>query len=273
MSPNKRLTLQAWLAGRRTGAAVALVGVVLLLMACAGPGNADLTTASDDTDARRRARVYLDLAVSYLEQGKNTYALDAVKQSLALDSSMYEAHDLRALTYMRMNEPTLAEGGFRQALALQPKAATVQHNYGWFLCQQGRFNEAMGMFSAALAHPTYDTKAKTWMTQGLCQAKAGQVANAEKSLIKANQLEPGNPVVSYNLALRLYAQADYSRAASYISPLNASNLANAESLWLGIRVARKAGDALQVNALSNTLRQRFAQSKEVGLLDKGQFDE
>jgi type IV pilus assembly protein PilF len=55
--------------------------------------------------------------------------------------------------------------------------------------------------------------------------------------------------------------------------LNESNLANAESLWLGIRVARKAGDVLQVNALGNTLRQRFAQSKEVGLLDKGQFDE
>jgi type IV pilus assembly protein PilF len=273
MLRSKCLSLQAWLAGRRNGAAITMVGVLLLLMACAAPGQNDLTTASDDTDARRRARVYLELAASYLEQGKNTYALDAVKQSLALDSSMYEAHDLRAIIYMRMNEPTLAEGGFRQALALQPKAATVQHNYGWFLCQQGRFNESTGMFSAALANPNYEAKAKTWMAQGLCQAKAGQLVNAEKSLLRANQLDPGNPVVSYNLASRLYAQADYSRAGSYISRVNESDMANSESIWLGIRVARKAGDATRVTALSNMLRQRFAQSKEVGLLDKGQFDE
>jgi len=269
---NKRLS-QSWLTGRRLVAGIALVGLAVLLTACAGAGRGDLTTASDDTDARRRARVHLELAASYLAQGKNTYALDAVKQSLALDSSLYEAHDLRALIYMRMSEPALAEDGFRKALALQPQAATVQHNYGWFLCQQGRFNESMGMFSAALANPNYDAKAKTWMTQGLCQAKAGQVANAEKSLLKANQLEPGNPVVNYNLALRLYAQADYSRASSYISRVNESDMANAESLWLGIRVARKTGDGMRVTALSNMLRQRFAQSKEVGLLAKGQFDE
>ena len=269
---NKHLP-QSWVAGCRFGAGIALVGLVVLLTACAGAGRGDLATASDDTDARRRARVHLELAASYLAQGKNTYALDAVKQSLALDSSMYEAHDLRALIYMRMSEPTLAEDGFRKALALQPQAATVQHNYGWFLCQQGRFNESAGMFSAALANPNYDAKAKTWMTQGLCQAKAGQVANAEKSLLKANQLEPGNPVVNYNLASRLYAQADYSRAGSYISRVNESDMANAESLWLGIRVARKTGDGMRVTALSTMLRQRFAQSKEVGLLDKGQFDE
>ena len=269
---NKRVP-QSGVAGRRLGAGIALVGLVVVLTACAGAGRGDLTTASDDTDARRRARVHLELAASYLAQGKNTYALDAVKQSLALDSSMYEAHDLRALIYMRMSEPTLAEDGFRKALALQPQAATVQHNYGWFLCQQGRFNESAGMFSAALANPNYDAKAKTWMTQGLCQAKAGQVANAEKSLLKANQLEPGNPVVNYNLASRLYAQADYSRAGSYISRVNESDMANAESLWLGIRVARKTGDGMRVTALSTMLRQRFAQSKEVGLLDKGQFDE
>ena len=269
---NKRVP-QSGVAGRRLGAGIALVGLVVVLTACAGAGRGDLTTASDDTDARRRARVHLELAASYLAQGKNTYALDAVKQSLALDNSMYEAHDLRALIYMRMSEPTLAEDGFRKALALQPQAATVQHNYGWFLCQQGRFNESAGMFSAALANPNYDAKAKTWMTQGLCQAKAGQVANAEKSLLKANQLEPGNPVVNYNLASRLYAQADYSRAGSYISRVNESDMANAESLWLGIRVARKTGDGMRVTALSTMLRQRFAQSKEVGLLDKGQFDE
>ena len=230
-------------------------------------------TGSIDSEARKRARVYLELATTYFADGMNSYALDAMQQSLAADNGLYEAHNLRGLIYMRLNEPTLAEDGFRKALAVQSQAASVQHNYGWFLCQQGRMGEAMAMFSAALANPTYDARAKTWMTQGLCQAKAGQAATAENSLLTAFSLEPANPVVSYNLALHLFKQADYARAQAFIAPVNASQWANAQTLWLGIKLARKSADGVQVTALSASLRSRFAQSPELSLLDKGVFDD
>jgi type IV pilus assembly protein PilF len=252
-----------------------LVGVSVLfwLVACAGVGQADLTTSGDDSDTRKRARVYLELASTYFADGKNSYALDAIKQSLAADGGLFEAHNLRGLIYMRLNEPALAEDGFRKALAVQPQAASVQHNYAWMLCQQGRMGEAMALFGAALANPNYDARAKTWMTQGLCQAKAGQPGSAEKSLLMAFQLEPSNPVVGYNLALHLFKQADYARAQAYIASVNASQWANAETLWLGIKLARKTGDGTQVTALSANLRKRFPQSREVSLLDKEVFDD
>jgi type IV pilus assembly protein PilF len=192
---------------------------------------------------------------------------------LASDNGLYEAQNLRGLIYMRLNEPALAEDGFRKALAARPQAASVQHNYGWFLCQQGRMNEAMAMFSAALANPTYEARGKTWMTQGLCQGKAGQTTHAEKSLLTAFQLEPDNPAVTHNLALHFYRQADYVRAQALIAPVNASQWANAETLWLGIKLARQSGDGVQVTVLSASLRKRFAQSREVSLLDKGVFDD
>lgn len=247
--------------------------LVALLAACTSTGKTDLTTSTDDSEARKRARVYLELASTYFSEGKNTYALDAVKQSLAADNGLFEAHNLRGLIYMRMNEPALAEDGFRKALAVQPQSAAVQHNYGWFLCQQGRMGEAMAQFAAALANPNYDARAKTWLTQGMCQAKAGQAASAEKSLLMAFQLEPTNPVVSYNLALQLFRQADYARAQAFIAPVNASQWANSETLWLGIKLGRKTGDGAQVTALSAGLRKRFPQSREVSLLDKEVFDD
>jgi len=252
-----------------------LVGLYLLVLlaACAGAGKSDLGSSSDDNALRKRARVYLELASTYFADGMNAYSLDAVKQSLAADDGLYEGHNLRGLIYMRLNEPAFAEEGFRKALAVQPQAAAVQHNYGWFLCQQGRMSEAMAMFGLALANPSYDARAKTWMTQGLCQAKAGQAANAETSLVTAFKLEPTNPVVSYNLALQLFKQADFDRAQAFIAPVNASQWANAETLWLGIKLARKNGDGLLVTALSASLRSRFSQSREVGLLDKGVFDD
>ena len=46
-----------------------------------------------------------------------------------------------------------------------------------------------------------------------------------------------------------------------------------QTLWLGIKLARKRGDGLQVTALSASLRSRFAPSPELSLLDKGVFDD
>jgi len=259
-----------WIARSRVFAGLYLL---VLLAACAGAGKSELSAGSVDAEARTRARVYLELAATYFADGMNSYALDAMQQSLAADNGLYEAHNLRGLIYMRMNEPALAEDGFRKALAVNAQAASVQHNYGWFLCQQGRMGEAMAMFSLALANPAYDARAKTWLTQGLCQAKAGQAADAENSLFTAFRLDPANPVVSYNLALHLFKQADYARAQALLAPLNASQWANAQTLWLGIKLARKSADGLQVTALSASLRSRFAQSPELSLLDKGVFDD
>jgi type IV pilus assembly protein PilF len=89
----------------------------------------------------------------------------------------------------------------------------------------------------------------------------------------AFRLDPSNPVVGYNLALHLFNQADYARAQALLAPLNASQWANAQTLWLGIKLARKRGDGLQVTALSASLRSRFAPSPELSLLDKGVFDD
>ena len=271
-------------AGTRTFSAVAWLGLrwllaaaLLGLVACGSTGQrtdkSDLVTASDETEARKRARIRLELAVNYFSEGKTTIALDELKQSIAVDPGLFEAHNLRGLIYLRLNEFSLADDSFRQALVLSPKAATVQHNYGLLLCQQGRMAAAAEMFSAALANPAYNERAKTWMIQGLCQAKAGQAQAAETSLLNAYQLDPGNPVVAYNLGLGLYKRGEYPQAQRYLSRLNNSDLANAESLWLGAKAAKAMGDAQALRALGQTLVQRFPSSKESLWLERQSFHE
>ena len=273
-------------AGARASSAVACLGfglrwllaaAVLGLVACGSTGQrtdkSDLVTASDETEARKRARIRLELAVNYFSEGKTTIALDELKQSIAVEPGLFEAHNLRGLIYLRLNEFSLADDSFRQALVLSPKAATVQHNYGLLLCQQGRMAAAAEMFSAALANPAYNERAKTWMIQGLCQAKAGQAQAAETSLLNAYQLDPGNPVVAYNLGLGLYRRGEYPQAQRYLSRLNNSDLANAESLWLGAKAAKALGDAQALRALGQTLVQRFPSSKESLWLERQSFHE
>ena len=250
---------------------------VALLVACGGvtprADKSDLLTASDESEAHKRARVRLELAVNYYSEGKTDIALDELKRSIAVDPTLFEAHNLRGLIYLRMNEYSLAEDGFRQALSLNPKAATVQHNYGLLLCQQGRTAEAVEKFSAALANPAYNDRAKTWMLQGLCQAKAGQAQAAETSLLNAYQLDPTNPVVAYNLAVGLFQRGEFAQAQRYLGPLNSSPLANAESLWLGVKIANKTGDAASLRTLGQGLQQRFPSSKQALWLERQSYHE
>ncbi len=238
-----------------------------------GPLPPEIVTASDEPEGRRRARIRLELATGYFDQGQTTVALDELKQSLAADPTFADAFNLRGLIYMRLSEPRLAEDSFRRAAALNPRDPNVAHNYGWLLCQQARYTEAEPQFVTALGSPVYGGQAKTWMARGLCQMNAARPEEAERSLSRAYELDPANPVVAYNLANLLYKRGNDERARFYLRRLNNSELANAETLWLGIRVERRLGNRDTAQQLANQLTRRFPQSPEVAALERGAFNE
>lgn len=250
------------------------------LSACASGGggyeasrSVEMVTDSDEPEVRKRAKIRMELAVGYFEQGQTTVALDEVKQALVTDPGFAEAFNLRGLIYMRLNDMRLAEESFRRAMALNPKDASVLHNYGWLLCQQARYNEAVQAFSQAIANPTYGGRAKTWMTLGLCQVRAAQRLEAEHSLGKSYELDAGNPITGYNLSLLLYQRNELSRAQFYIRRLNNSELANAESLWLGIKVEQGLKNTEAMQQLAGQLRKRYPQSRELTAFERGAFNE
>lgn len=261
----------------RSACVMLLVAVTSMAGCVSGPGGvsgrADMVTASDETPARKKARIRLELAVGYFSNGQTTIALDEIKQSINADPTLMEAYNLRGLIYMRLNEFAMAEDSFRRALSIEPRAATVQHNYGWLLCQQSRFNDAAQRFSSALAIPEYSDRPKTLMAQGLCQMRNGKRAEAEQSLQSAYELDAANPVTGYNLALLLYQRGEFTRSQFLVRRINNSELANAESLWLGIKVERRLFNRDAVGQLASQLKKRFAQSPEAGLFDRGAFDE
>ncbi len=261
---------------------MALWGAVLLAGCAGGPqgvlgassGNHnDFITESDEPDARRRARLRIELATGYFEQGQTRIALDEIKQALATDPGYVEAYNLRGLVYMRLNDVPLAEDSFRRALALNARDANVAHNYAWLLCQQARYPESFRLFAQAVANPTYTGKAKTLMAQGVCQINAGLPTEAEQSLTRSYELDAGNPVTGYNLANLLYGRGDLTRAQFYIRRINNSDLANAETLWLGVRIERKLNNREAVFQLAQQLKNRFSESPQAAAYEKGLFNE
>ncbi|MFC5500041.1 type IV pilus biogenesis/stability protein PilW [Caenimonas terrae] len=235
--------------------------------------NVDIVTASDEPDARKRARIRMELAVGYFEQGQTTVALDELKQVILADPTFPDAYNLRGLIYMKLNDMKQAEESFRRAVSLNSKDSNAQHNYGWLLCQQGRYDEANRAFNGAMANPLYAERAKTLMAKGLCEARAGRKDDAERSLARSYELDAANPVTGFNLANLLFQRGEYSRAQFYIRRLNNTELANAETLWLGIKVEQKLNDRVAMMQLADQLKRRFPQSREMGFYDRGAFNE
>ncbi len=266
--------------GRWTLAACSALICIAALQGCAannaaavGESEADLVTPSDEPESRRRARIRLELAANYFEMGQTAVALDEVKQAIAADPSYADALNLRGLIFMRLNDLAQADESFRRALALRGNDANLLHNYGWLLCQQQKYADADQYFGRAIATPTYMARGKTFMARGLCQSRAGQLAEAEQSFLKAYELDAANPVVAYQLSSLLLRRNELTRAQFYIRRLNNSEFANAESLWLGIKVERAMGDSVAMRQLAGQLRKRFPDSRELGAYERGAFNE
>jgi type IV pilus assembly protein PilF len=234
----------------------------------------DLVTASDESDGSKRARVRMELAAGYYGRGQMTTALDQVKLALVADPKLAEAYNMRGLIYANLGDEKLAEESFRRALQLAPQDADSMQNYGYFLCQRKRYGEATAMFDQALAVPRYRDSARTWLTKGVCQAFAGQLAESEASLLRAYEIEPTNPSTAVNLAEVLFKRGDYERARFYIRRVNAvAALQGPQTLWLAARIEQRLGNNSGTQEFGDQLRRRFPDSSEAGRFGRGQFDE
>jgi len=241
--------------------------------ATASASRGEIITESDETEERKRARIRVELALGYFQQGKTNIALDEIKLAIAADPAFSDAYSLRGLIYMALKDDAIAEESFNKALTIKAHDPNVLHNLGWLKCQQAAYSQSFAYFEQVLADPTYAGRAKTLMALGLCQIKAGLIKEAEASLLKSYEYDPGNPVTGYNLSKILFQNKSLTRAQFYIRRLNNTELANAESLWLGIKVERQLGNTQAAEQLASQLEKRYSQSSEAAAYRKGAFDE
>jgi type IV pilus assembly protein PilF len=262
-------------AGAARGGAIALLALVLAgCVTEGGPRPKENQPPTDSKEADRRARIHMELAGGYFGRGQPNDALDEVNQALAVKPDLPSAYALRGLIYGSLGDIGKADGSFHRALQLAPHDGDTMHNYGWFLCQQKRYAESDAQFAQALAEPSYRASSRTLLAQGVCQAKAGRLAESEHTLSRSYELDPANPTTAVNLSEVLYKRGEYERARFYIRRVNTKDeLVSAQTLWLAARIERKLGQDAQVQDLGAQLRRRFPQAPETLLFEKGKFDE
>ncbi len=258
-------------------AALALLAALLGAAGCATQGGGapqePPLPSSEQADVDRRARLRLELASAYYGRGQYSTALEELKLALAAKPDSPEAYNLRGLIYAAMGDERQASESYQRSLQLSPRDGDTMHNFGWMLCQQGRYADADAQFRQAMAQPQYANQQRTLMTQGVCLARAGQLEGAEAALVRSYELDPGNPVTAVNLSEVLYRRGQYERARFYIRRVNSNvDLVNAQTLWLAARIEHKLGNQAGLQDFGKQLRDRFPQSPEARALERGAFD-
>lgn len=159
-----------------------LLAAVCGLSACSSTSTQlDALTQADPDNTRQRAMRRLSLASAYYEQNQNDVAQQEVRAALQIDPNYADAYSLLGLTHQRANAPVLAQQSFEQALKLasqlpvrSAELGAIQHNYGWFLCEQNRYTDAQTQFDRALSQPGYANTDKTNTAIEFCKKRAAQ---------------------------------------------------------------------------------------------------
>lgn len=230
------------------------------------------TTTGDETTARMRARIHAELAGGYYELGNMGVALEEVKEALSADANYGPAYSVAGLVYARLKEDRLAEEYFQRALRLNPNDHDANNNYGEFLCQRKREEEAIRYFLAAVRNPLYQNPERSYVNAGVCARRRGDLAGAEGYFQQALKVRPNLPQALHQMADLSYARGNYGDARNHLNRLTQVAAPNAEVLWLAVRIERRLGDSHSEASYAQQLRKNFPESKEARALNAGRFE-
>ncbi len=189
---------------------------------------------------------------------------------------------------MALRRPAEAEQSFRAALSRRQDDGDLLNNYGWLLCEQGRYAEGLAQLQRAVTAPSAGGTARMLTSLGACQLRQGDLAAAHRSLTAA-VAQPATMAGAYSsdaasdaathaaahtqLGLLYWKQGDLPRARVEAAQVNAGRFASPASLWLGARIAHREGDAAAQQALLTQLHKRFPDSRESSAYQQGAWDE
>ncbi|MGK9064634.1 type IV pilus biogenesis/stability protein PilW [Stutzerimonas chloritidismutans] len=238
---------------------VALLLFVGLLAGCVSSGSIDpLRTSEGRTEARD---AYIQLGIGYLQQGDTSRAKRPLRKALELDPNSADAHAALALVFQTEMENKLADEHYRKALSSR-NDARILNNYGSFLFEQKRYQEALERFSKAAEDNLYSERSRVFQNMGMTALQLGQREQAETYFTRALRLDSRQPRALLELAQLAYEDKQYVPAKRYYDSFSRLSEQNARSLLLGIRLATIHQDRGQAASLALQLKRLYPGTAE-----------
>jgi Tfp pilus assembly protein PilF len=141
-----------------------------------------------------------NLGILYTNLGQPDRARENYEAAIAIDDLFYPAKVNLAILYSQMGRNKDAEALLRSVLKTRPDYPEVAYSLGLLLAEEKRYGDAVEFLKAATQG--MPDRSRAHYNLGLLQQHMGKGPEAERSLLKALELEPRN--LDY-----LYAAADH----------------------------------------------------------------
>lgn len=245
-----------------------LLAIVLMAWTCA----ALPVLAGSQTDETKRAQIHTELGAGYYGMGKIGVALEELNTAIRSDSKYAPAYNILGLVYMELREYDKADESFKRSLNIDANNSDTHNNYGWFLCQRNRVDEAIEHFMSAVKNPLYSTPGKAYLNAGQCSLRKGDVQAAEDYFLRAIKFQPAPPQALFHLADIQFRRGKNNDAQFYLEHYM-KNGPTPEGLWLGARIAHRIGNRDAEANYGLQLRKNFPDSREAIAYRNNQFDD
>jgi type IV pilus assembly protein PilF len=232
---------------------------VLLLSIQACAQSSKLPT--NDADA---AQYNAQLGAQYLRRGNLDQAREKLTKALAQDDTNALAHVTYAQLQFQVDKPASAKKHFKLALKLEPDEADHRNSYGIYLCKVESYDMAQEQFREAAENPYYKTPEYALDNAGLCMLDADRLPDAETYLREALRVNPKFGNAYLHMSELMFRQQRLTVAEAYFDRYKVYGQESSESLWLGYKINRDAGDSDVALQFANRLLEEFPSSHEAG---------
>lgn len=233
---------------------------VMLLVGCVTTGHVDPLKTPQGRDEARKA--YVQLGLGYFQQGQTERAKVPLKKALEIDSSDPAANAALALVFQAELEPELADQHFRKALSSSNNDARIVNNYGSFLYEQKRYQEAYERFQQAAADNLYPERSRVFESLGMTALKLNKREEAREHFTKALRLDRQQPRSLLEMAELSYEDGHYVPSRDYYDRFSQLSEQNARSLLLGIRLAKVYDDRNKAASFGLQLKRLYPGTPE-----------
>jgi len=211
--------------------------------------NPSITPAYSDDPAE----MYLDEAITFLNEGNKEAALDSFAAAIAVNPRLYRAHMGMGDIYREKGVYVYAEQAYEQAVESNPKSYEANYFWGLMLHQLNRITEAIRAYRQALVIDPNSHEANLNIATAYIQLN--KPAEALPFGLRAGQLQPEHGPTHANLGV-IYAAIEshnkaideYQKALELMEPMPELILNLVESLRHVDRYAE------MINALDALIR-------------------
>ena len=230
-----------------------------------GSGNQEINLEAGKYD-ESPANLFIQLAYAYLREGDVNTALINAEKAVEKDPSNPNAHNILALLYQRLGQPTKAEQEYREALSIAPNDPYINNAYGGFQCELKNLDKAMIHFKKTINHPLYRDKWIPMTNIGICALRMDNLELAQEYFRKALQINGKFRIALYNMIEVSVLQEKYMSARAYLQRYLEVGEHDSKTLWWGIQTEKVLGDRDRLDSYRLLLRVKFPDSEEAHLL-------